>query len=188
MNLCIYFLEHALFLKQSGEFEIFSWFISYKLFLFCQLPKNAYILSQTCIKHSYLARRSLCEIINSTLGMLIHRWIGGTLFRTCIKLKSEQRETVVHLSLRAFRKCVQKWGYVYFFKNKWNGLPTFQFWIEAALFSAILWRHCFLKWLLAGFSQIYLLLSKALLDSLLCFNCLLIFWGICYKKPLNSLI
>ena len=50
----------------------------------------------------YLVRRSLCEIINSTLGMLIHRWIGGTLFRTCIKLKSKQRETVVHLSLCAF--------------------------------------------------------------------------------------
>ena len=31
MNLCIYFLEHALFLKQSGEFEVLSWFISYKL-------------------------------------------------------------------------------------------------------------------------------------------------------------
>ena len=118
------------------------------------------------------------EIINSTLGMLIHRWIGGTLFRTCIKLKSKQRETVVHLSLWGFRKCVQKWGYVCFFKNKWNGLPTFQFWIEAALFSANLWkqkRHFFLNWLLAGFSQIYLLLSKALLGSLLCFNCLLIF-------------
>ena len=41
----------------------------------------------------YLARRSLCEIINSTLGMLIHRWIGGTLFRTCITLKSKQRES-----------------------------------------------------------------------------------------------
>ena len=44
-----------------------------------------------CINY-YLARRSLCEIINSTLGMLIHRWIGGTLFRTCITLKSKQRE------------------------------------------------------------------------------------------------
>ena len=76
-------------------------------------------------------------------GMLIHRWIGGTLFRTCIKLKSKQRETVVHLSLCAFRKCVQKWGYVYFFKNKWNGLPTFQFWIEAALFSANLCEGIF---------------------------------------------
>ena len=41
MNLCIYFLEHALFLKQSGEFEILSWLISYKLFLSCQWPKNA---------------------------------------------------------------------------------------------------------------------------------------------------
>ena len=57
----------------------------------------------------YLARRSLCEIINSTLGMLlIHRWIGGTLFRTCIKLKSKQREKVVYLSICAFHKCVQK--------------------------------------------------------------------------------
>ena len=28
----------------------------------------------------YLARRSLCEIINSTLGMLIHRWIGALYF------------------------------------------------------------------------------------------------------------
>ena len=44
-NLCKYFLEHALFLKQSGEFEILSWFISYKLFLSYQWPKNAYILS-----------------------------------------------------------------------------------------------------------------------------------------------
>ena len=33
VNLCIYFLEHALFPKQSGEFEILSWFISYELFL-----------------------------------------------------------------------------------------------------------------------------------------------------------
>ena len=41
----------------------------------------------------YLARQSLCEIINSTLGMLIHRWIGGTLFRTCITRKSKQRES-----------------------------------------------------------------------------------------------
>ena len=33
------------------------------------------------------------EIINSTLGMPIHRWlIGSTLFRTCIKLKSKQRK------------------------------------------------------------------------------------------------
>ena len=32
MNLCIYVLEHALFLKQSREFEILCWFISYKLF------------------------------------------------------------------------------------------------------------------------------------------------------------
>ena len=46
-------------------------------------------------------RPSLCEIINSTLSMLI---------------------------------C--------FFKNKWNGLPTFQFWIEAALFS-VLWKGIF---------------------------------------------
>ena len=54
----------------------------------------------------YLARRSLCEIINSTLGMLIHRWFidrgggggGGTLFRTCIKLKSKQRESGVSQS------------------------------------------------------------------------------------------
>ena len=38
-------------------------------------------------------RRSLCEIIISTLGMLIHRWIGGTLFRTSITLKSKQRES-----------------------------------------------------------------------------------------------
>ena len=45
VNLCIYFLEHALFRKESGEFEILSWFISYKLFLSCQWPKNAYILS-----------------------------------------------------------------------------------------------------------------------------------------------
>ena len=43
--LCIYFLEHALFLKQSVEFEILSWFISYKLYLSCEWPKNAYILS-----------------------------------------------------------------------------------------------------------------------------------------------
>ena len=27
MNLCINFLEHALFLKQSQEFDILSWFI-----------------------------------------------------------------------------------------------------------------------------------------------------------------
>ena len=43
----------------------------------------------------YLARRSLRVIINSTLGMPIHRWLtqtGGTLFSTCIKLKSKQRE------------------------------------------------------------------------------------------------
>ena len=39
MNLCIYFQEHALFLKQSGEFEILSWFISYKLLLSCKGPK-----------------------------------------------------------------------------------------------------------------------------------------------------
>ena len=39
VNLCMYFLEHVLFLKQSGEFEILSWFISYKLFLSCQWPK-----------------------------------------------------------------------------------------------------------------------------------------------------
>ena len=31
MNLCIYFQEHALFLKQSGEFESLSWFIRYNL-------------------------------------------------------------------------------------------------------------------------------------------------------------
>ena len=43
VNLCIYSLEHALFLKQSGESEILSWFISYKLLLFCKRPKNAYI-------------------------------------------------------------------------------------------------------------------------------------------------
>ena len=36
---------------------------------------------------------SMCEIINSTLGMLIHRWIGDTLFCTCITLKSKQRES-----------------------------------------------------------------------------------------------
>ena len=100
--------------------------------------KDRDVTARICIY--YLARRSLCEIINSTLGVLIHRWIGGTLFRTCIKLKSKQREIVVHLSLCAFRKCVQKWGCVCFFKNKWNGLPTFQFWIEAALFSANLWK------------------------------------------------
>ena len=45
VNLSMYFLEHALLLKQSEEFEIFSWFTSYKLFLSCQWPKNAYILS-----------------------------------------------------------------------------------------------------------------------------------------------
>ena len=95
--------------------------------------------------YNYLARPSLFEfeIINSTLGMIIHRWTGGTLFRTCIKLRSKQREIVVHLSLCAFRKCVQKWGYVCFFKNKWNGLPTFQFGIEAALFSTNLWKGIF---------------------------------------------
>ena len=32
VNLCIYFQEHAFFQKQSGEFEILSWFISHKLF------------------------------------------------------------------------------------------------------------------------------------------------------------
>ena len=50
-------------------------------------------LSLVIKMYYYLARRSLCEIINSTLGMLIHRWIGGTLFRTCITLKSKQRES-----------------------------------------------------------------------------------------------
>ena len=39
MNLCIYLLEHALFLKQSGEFEILSWFISFKLFFPASGPK-----------------------------------------------------------------------------------------------------------------------------------------------------
>ena len=40
--LCVtqYFLEHALFPKQSGEFEILSWFICYELFLSCQWPNN----------------------------------------------------------------------------------------------------------------------------------------------------
>ena len=39
MNLCIYFPEHALFQKQSGEFEISSWFISYELFCPASGPK-----------------------------------------------------------------------------------------------------------------------------------------------------
>ena len=46
--------------------------------------------------HSYyLARRSLCEIINSTLvcSFIDGLQIGGTLFRTCIRLKSKQRES-----------------------------------------------------------------------------------------------
>ena len=29
VNLYIYFQEHAFFLKQSGEFEILSWFIGF---------------------------------------------------------------------------------------------------------------------------------------------------------------
>ena len=44
VNLSIYFLEHALFLKQSWEFEILSWVISYTLFLSYQCPKTAHIL------------------------------------------------------------------------------------------------------------------------------------------------
>ena len=40
VNLCIYFPEHALFLKQSGEFEILYWFVSYELFLSCKWPKK----------------------------------------------------------------------------------------------------------------------------------------------------
>ena len=44
---------------------------------------------------NYLARRSLCEIINSTLvcSFIDGLQIRGTLFRTCIKLKSKQRES-----------------------------------------------------------------------------------------------
>ena len=43
----------------------------------------------------YLARRSLSEIINSTLvySFIDGLQIGGTLFRTCIRLKSKQRES-----------------------------------------------------------------------------------------------
>ena len=43
----------------------------------------------------YLARRSLCEIINSTLvcSFIDGLQIGSTLFRTCITLKSKQRES-----------------------------------------------------------------------------------------------
>ena len=39
VNLCIYFLEHALFLKRSGESEILSWFITFKLFFPTNGPK-----------------------------------------------------------------------------------------------------------------------------------------------------
>ena len=53
---------------------------------------------ENCDYHNtpnYLARRSLCEIINSTLvcSFIDGLQIGGTLFRTCIKLKSKQRES-----------------------------------------------------------------------------------------------
>ena len=44
MNLCIYFLENALFLKQSGEFEILSWLISYELFCPASGPKCVYFI------------------------------------------------------------------------------------------------------------------------------------------------
>ena len=44
MNLCIWFLEHGFFQKQSGEFEIASWFISYKLFCPASVPKYAYFV------------------------------------------------------------------------------------------------------------------------------------------------
>ena len=59
----------------------------------CELYEWNHTISFKNGDNYYLARRSLCEIINSTLGMLIHRWIGGTLFRTCITLKSKQRES-----------------------------------------------------------------------------------------------
>ena len=107
----------------------------------------------------------------------------GTLFRTCIKLKSRQRETVVHLSLWAFRKCVQKWSCVCFFKNK---CPLSNFESRLLCFLPICEKAFFLNWLLAGISQIFLLLSKALLGSLLCFNCLLISWAICYKRAFEQ--
>ena len=51
MNLCIYFLEHALFLKQSGSLKFCLGFFSYKLYLSCQWPKNAYILSHNLHKN-----------------------------------------------------------------------------------------------------------------------------------------
>ena len=60
-----------------------------------------YILISESYDYYYLTRRSLWEIINSTVGMLIHHWIGGTLFRTCVKLKSKQREREWCISVSA---------------------------------------------------------------------------------------
>ena len=55
----------------------------------------------------YLARRSLCEIINSTLGMLIHRWIGALYFAPASNSRvNREREWCISASVlfaNAFR-------------------------------------------------------------------------------------
>ena len=130
----------------------------------------------------YLARRSLCEIINSTLGMLIHRWIGDTLFRTCIKLKSKQRERQWCISVSAL--------FANAFKNEAMSVPSKinEMVCPYSNFESRL--LCFLpiceklSELTAG--RIFLLLSKALLGSLLWFYCILIFWAICYKTAFEQ--
>ena len=98
-----------------------------------------------------LARRSLRKIINSTLGMPIHRWLitdrrPSQLYPPASNL-TVNREKVVHLGLRAFRKWIQKWGHVCFSRKKWNNLTTFPILNRGChfVFSQFPKRHCFLN-------------------------------------------
>ena len=74
----------------------------------------------------YLARRSLCKIINSTLGMSFidgcHRW--GALYFAPASNSRVNTERVVRLSLCTFRKWVQKWGYVCLFRKKLSNFES----------------------------------------------------------------
>ena len=120
---------------------------------------------KSVIRDYYLARRSLCKIINSTLGMLIHRWIGGTLFRTYFKLKSKQREWCIPVSAlfaNTFRNEAMS------VSSKINEMvcPLSNF--ESRLLCFLFCEKEFFSELTAG--RIFLLLSKALLGSLLCLS------------------
>ena len=152
------------------------------------IAKGQIVFTPKCTATAHLLSRQMESVRDHKFhsGYTHSLMDRGTLFRTYIRLKSKQREIVVHLKSLRFSQMRSEMRLCLFLQKwlKWSAHFPILNWGRFVFcqFSAKMPKGIYSELTAGRIFPDFPAIIKAFLGSLLCFNCLSIFWAICYKR------